>query len=238
MEHLQRQQEAKLEMNLQEKHLLQAQLLFAQHAAAAARASGSRLDSALFGHPDGQMYPSGQPALKSHLSKADPDEEDEDSEEEGQGVADPEEQDEVEDDDDDEEDEEEGSPHQLAKKPRFQSVAGFPFPPYSAPQLSAVKQKAESPPSVIKQEQEEKELQSPAGQQAFTSPNGFCDWGYDEPFKQVRGLFLPFYGGLLHFFSHYKLIKSPFATHLSACGYSSMIPASNGVETNICGFHF
>lgn len=190
MEHLQRQQEAKLEMNLQEKHLLQAQLLFAQHAAAAARASGSRLDSALFGHADGQMYPSAQPALNSHLSKADPDEEDEDSAEEEHGIADPEEQDEVE--DDDEVDEEVGGPHQLAKKPRFQHIAGFPFPPYSASQLSAVKQKAESPPLVIKQEQEEKELQSPAGQQAFTSPNSFTDWGYDEPFKQVSGLFCLF----------------------------------------------
>ncbi|KAG7231097.1 hypothetical protein INR49_027137 [Caranx melampygus] len=86
MEQLQRQQEAKLEMNLQEKQLLQAQLLFAQHAATA-RAAGARLNPALF----------------------------------------------------------------------------------------------------VKQEREEKDLSSPVGQHAFTSPNGFTDWGYDEPFKQRGG---------------------------------------------------
>lgn len=188
MEHLQRQQEAKLEMNLQEKHLLQAQLLFAQHAAAA-RASGSRLDSALFGKADGQTYPAAQPALNSHLSRIDPDEEGEDSDSEEQEMVEPEEHDEMEEDDDDDEEEEENGPHQQVKKPRFQQVAGFPFPPYSTSQL-LVKQMAESPPSVTKQEHEEKELRSPAGQQAFTSPNGFADWGYDEPFKQVSCLLI------------------------------------------------
>ncbi|XP_070764028.1 AT-rich interactive domain-containing protein 3B-like [Enoplosus armatus] len=177
MEQLQRQQEAKLEMNLQEKHLLQAQLLFAQHAAAA-RASGSRIDSALFGKADGQTYQAAQQALNSHL---DPDEEDEDSDEEEEEMVEPEENDEVEEDDDEEE---ENGPHQQAKKPRLQQVAGFPFPPYSTSQSSAVKQMSDSPPSAIKQEHEEKEVLSPAGQQAFTSPNGFTDWGYDELCKQ------------------------------------------------------
>ncbi|XP_044048913.1 AT-rich interactive domain-containing protein 3B-like isoform X1 [Siniperca chuatsi] len=179
MEQLQRQQEAKLEMNLQEKHLLQAQLLFAQRAAAA-RASGSRMDSALFGKAEGQIHQAAQQALNSHLSRIDPDEEDEDSDEEEQEMVEPEENDEVEEDDE----EEENGPHQQAKKPRLQQVAGFSFPPYSTSQSSAVKQMSESPPSAIKQEHEEKELQSPAGQQAFTSLNGFADWGYDEPFKQ------------------------------------------------------
>ncbi|KAM9351497.1 AT-rich interactive domain-containing protein 3B-like [Symphorus nematophorus] len=180
MEHLQRQQEAKLEMNLQEKHLLQAQLLFAQHAAAAAaaRASGSRLDSALFGKADGQTYQAAQQALNSHLNRIDPDEEDEDSDEEGQEMVEPEENDEM------EEDKEEEEEDQQAKKLQLQQVAGLPFPPYSRSHSSAVKQMSESPPSAIKQEQEEKELLSPAGQQAFTSPNSFADWGYDESFKQ------------------------------------------------------
>ncbi|KAI4825830.1 hypothetical protein KUCAC02_021495 [Chaenocephalus aceratus] len=120
MEQLQRQQEAKLGMNLQEKHLLHAQLLFAQHAAAA-RASGSRLDPALFGKPDGQTYLAAQQAYNSRI---DPDEEDEDSDEEEQEM------------------------------------------------------------QQYKEEQEETELLSPAGQQAFTSPNGFADWGFDESFKQ------------------------------------------------------
>ncbi|XP_051239056.1 AT-rich interactive domain-containing protein 3A-like [Dicentrarchus labrax] len=178
MEHLQRQQGAKLEnLNLQEKHLLQAQLLFAQHAAAV-RASGSRLDSSLFGKADGQTYQAAQQALNCHLSRIDPDEEDEDSDEEEQEMVEPEEN------DDEDEDEENNMPHQQVKKPRLQQVAGFPFPPYSTSHSSVVKQMSESPPSAIKQEEEEKELLSPAGQQAFTSPNGFADWGYDEPFKQ------------------------------------------------------
>ncbi|XP_035520268.1 AT-rich interactive domain-containing protein 3B-like [Morone saxatilis] len=179
MEHLQRQQGAKLEMNLQEKHLLQAQLLFAQHAAAV-RASGSRLDSSLFGKADGQTYQAAQQALNRHLSRIDPDEEDEDSNEEEQEMVEPEEND----DEDEDEEEENNMPHQQAKKPRLQQVAGFPFPPYSTSHSSVVKQMSESPPSAIKQEEEEKELLSPTGQQAFTSPNGFADWGYDEPFKQ------------------------------------------------------
>lgn len=173
MEHLQRQQEAKLEMNLQEKQLLQAQLLFAQHAAAA-RASGSKLDSALFSKADGQPYSVAPPALNSHLSRMEPDEEDEDSDEE-----------EPEDQADAEEDEEENSLHQHAKKPRLHQVAGLNLSPYSSSQLSAGKQMADSPPPATKQEHEEKEVQSPAGQQAFTSPNGFADWGYDDTFKQV-----------------------------------------------------
>ncbi|KAI3371200.1 hypothetical protein L3Q82_023821 [Scortum barcoo] len=191
MEQLHRQQGAKLEMNLQEKHLLQAQLLFAQHAtaAAAARASASRLDPASFGKADGQAYQVSQQALNSHFSRQGPDEEDEESdeeeEEEKQGLLEPRGNNEVEEDDgeEEEEEEEENGPHQQAKKPRLQQVAGFPFPPFSTPQSSAVKQT--SPPSEVKQEQEEKDLLSPAGQQAFTSPNGFADWGYDEPFKQA-----------------------------------------------------
>lgn len=184
MEQLQRQQGAKLEMNLQEKHLLQAQLLFAQHAAAA-RASASRLDPALFGKAGGQTYQAAQQAFNNHLGRMDPGEEDEDSDEEELGMVEPEENDEEEEDEEDEEEEENG-PHQQAKKPRLKQVAGFPFPPYSTSHSSAVKQM--SPPSAIKQEHEEKELVSPAGQQAFTSPNGFADWGYDEPFKQVSYL--------------------------------------------------
>ncbi|KAE8296156.1 AT-rich interactive domain-containing protein 3B [Larimichthys crocea] len=180
MEQLQRQQEAKLEMNLQDKHLLHAQLLFAQHAAIAARASGSRLDSALLGKANGQTYQAAQQALNGQHSRIDPDDEDEDSDEEDQEIE-PEENDDVEEDEDEEDDEETG-PHQQAKKPRLQQVSGLPFPPYSTSQPSAVR--PTSPPSAIKQEQEEKELLSPAGQQAFTSPNGFGDWGYDEPFKQ------------------------------------------------------
>lgn len=186
MEHLQRQQEAKVEMNLQEKHLLQAQLLFAQQAAAAAaaaaaRASGSRLDSAFLGKADVQPYPAAQPGFNSHQSGMDPEEDDEDSDKDEQEMV--EEHDDVEEDDDDDDDdgdEAENDPQMQAKRPRFQPAAGFPFLPYS----TAGKQ-MESPLPAAKQEQEEKEIPSPRGQQTFTSPNGFTDWGYDEPYRQV-----------------------------------------------------
>lgn len=184
MEQLQRQQEAKAEMNLQEKHLLQAQLLFAQHAAAAAaaRAAGTKIDSALFGKADGQTYDSVQKALNNHLSRTNPDAEDEDSDEDEQEMV---ENDEMEEDEEEDEDEEENGLHQQAKKPRLQQVPGFPFPPYSMSRTTGMRQMSDSPPSEIKQEHEEKDLLSPAGQQTFTSPNGFSDWGCDEPFKQV-----------------------------------------------------
>lgn len=179
MEQLQRQQGAKLEMNLQEKQLLQAQLLFAHHAAAA-RASGTRLDTALFGKADGQIYQAAQQAMNSHPTGIDAEEDDEESDEEEQEMMEPEENDDM---DEDEDDDNCGPYQQQEKKPGLQHVPGFLFPSFSAAQSAAVKQ--QSPPSAIKQEPEEKELLSPAGQRSFTSPNGFADWSYDEPFKQV-----------------------------------------------------
>ncbi|KAM9854517.1 AT-rich interactive domain-containing protein 3B-like [Aulostomus maculatus] len=174
MEQLQRQQEAKLDLNLQGQHLLQAQLLFAQHAAAAAaaaRASGSRLD---LSKADGQTYQAAQQAL----NRMEADEEDDDSDEEEQEMAEP-------DENDEEEEEEDDEAHQQAKKSRQQQLPGFPFNLYSSSHSAAAgKQLSSSPPPNIKQEHEEKDLTSPAGQPAFTSPNGVTDWGYDEAFKQ------------------------------------------------------
>ncbi|KAF3688685.1 AT-rich interactive domain-containing protein 3B [Channa argus] len=180
MEQLQRQQEAKLDMNLQEKHLLQAQLILAQHAAAAG-ATGSKLDSALFGKAGGQNYQAAQHTLNNHLSRIDPGEEEEDSDEEGQEMI---ENDKMDDDDEEEEEEEEENGlHQQANKPRLQQVPGFSFPSYSMTHSSAAKQRSESPPSAVKQKHEENGLLSPAGQHTFTTPNSFTDC-FDDPFKQ------------------------------------------------------
>uniref|UniRef100_UPI003AB090C9 AT-rich interactive domain-containing protein 3B-like n=1 Tax=Centroberyx gerrardi TaxID=166262 RepID=UPI003AB090C9 len=182
MEQLQRQQEAKLELSRQEKHLRQAQLLFAKHAAAA-RASGSRLDSALFGNGrDGEPYHTAQQTMNSkidpELVKEERDEDsDMDDDDEERDIVEPEENDEVED-----EEEENGPQHQV-KKPRLQQDPAFSFAPYSTSHPPAVKQLTASPPAV-KQEPDEKDLLSPVGQHSFTSPSGFADWGYDEPFKQ------------------------------------------------------
>lgn len=194
MEHLQRQQEAKVDVNLQEKHPLQAQFLFAQQAAAA-RASASRLNSALLGGPDIHAFPGAHQGFLRQQSGVDPQEEEdgEDSDKEGQDeMVDEEEHDEVEEGDDDNDDEEddgglgdeqENDPEQ-AKRPRFQPAAGFPFLPYP----SAEKQTEPSLPAVSKQEQEEKEIEFPPGPQAFTSPNGLADWSFEERYRQVSPL--------------------------------------------------
>lgn len=180
MEHLQRQQEGKLELNLQEKQLLQAQLMFAHHAAAAARASGARLDTPAFPKADGQTYPAAQPPSNSRLLRHPGDEGEESDEEEEAEAVDPEERNEMEEDEEDEEN---------AKRARLQQVPAFPFPPYPTPQFSALKQTAEA--SSLKQEHED-EACSPAGQRGFTSPGDFADWSYDEQLKQVG--FPPFHG--------------------------------------------
>lgn len=190
MEHLQRQQGAKLDMNLQEKHF-QAQLLFAQRtaaAAAAARASGASLDSVLFGKADGQAYQQAQQVLKSHLSRMNPEEEDDTDDEEQDLMDSDREEEDDEDDDEEEENVNVNGFHQPTKKSRLLPPPGFPFSLYSTPQSTSVKHMAETPSPAVKQEHEEKDILSPvsAGQHAFISPNGLTDWGYDEPIKQVR----------------------------------------------------
>ncbi|XP_069018796.1 AT-rich interactive domain-containing protein 3B-like [Embiotoca jacksoni] len=120
MEQLHRHQEAKLEMNLQEKHLPQTQLLFAQQATAA-RASGSRQDH--------------------HLSRMDSEEEDEDSDEEERDILEPE--------DNEEEEEEENGPYEQAKRSQLQQASPYSTSPSAAveqmPQSpsSAIKQEDE-----------------------------------------------------------------------------------------------
>lgn len=161
MEQLQRQQGAKLEMNLQEKHLLQAQLLFAQQAAAA---RASRPDS--LGRANGQMYRAAQHNLsRLDLKVEDPQEAEEMLEPEGG-------------EEEDEEGDEHG-PHVQAKKQDLQQVSRFQ--PYNT-SLPAAE------PGSAGLKQEERDRSSPAGQTVFASPNGFTDWSYDELFKQVRCL--------------------------------------------------
>lgn len=181
MEQLQRQQEAKLEMDRQ------AQLLFAKHVAAA-RASGSRLDPTFLGkREDRETYQTGQQSMDGNLSNMDPEMDDEErdqgSDEDGeeQEMAE-----EIEEDEGEEEDEKDGPLH-LTKTPRLQQDPASTFSlPYSTSPSPIVKQLTISPPSTVKQEPENKDLLSPVGQHSFTSPNGFTDWGYDELFKQVR----------------------------------------------------
>uniref|UniRef100_A0A8C5E5X6 AT-rich interactive domain-containing protein 3 n=1 Tax=Gouania willdenowi TaxID=441366 RepID=A0A8C5E5X6_GOUWI len=167
MEQLQRQHEAKMEMSLQERHLLQAQFLFAQQAAAA-QASNSIQDAAMYTNPDRQTS-----LANPYLSRADlQEEEEEDSDEEGLEMDLEPEENNVE--EDEEEDEEE------AKKLQIQQVSPLPFRSPS----TAVEQTSGSRPLVVKQEHVEKNQVSPVGSNTFMSPNSFPDWGYDEQFKQ------------------------------------------------------
>ncbi|MEQ2266716.1 hypothetical protein XENORESO_016369 [Xenotaenia resolanae] len=167
MEQLQRHQGAKMEMNMQEKHL-QAQFLLAQQAAAA-RASDCRPESVLFGKADEQIHRTTQHALRNPLNKTEPKQENEDSDREEQEMLEPEEGDESENEVDE-------------KKIRLPLVSRFQ--PYSTSLPIAMEQMSEPSPSAVKEEQEEKNLSPPAGQTRFTSPNGLADWGYDELFKQ------------------------------------------------------
>ncbi|XP_038129826.1 AT-rich interactive domain-containing protein 3B [Cyprinodon tularosa] len=161
MEQLQRHQGAKLEMNLQEKHLLQAQFLLAQQAAAA-RASGSRPDSLLFGKADAEIPPATQYGHSNPQTKTVPKQEDEEWDGEEQEMLEPEEGVEL------EEEEEE------------KKVSGFQ--PYSTSLPAAVEQTSQPP--AVKEEREEKNLSSPVGQTTYTPPTSLADWGYEELFKQ------------------------------------------------------
>ncbi|XP_054897088.1 AT-rich interactive domain-containing protein 3B isoform X2 [Poeciliopsis prolifica] len=164
MEQLQRHPGTKLEMNLQEKHFLQAQFLLAHQAAATRGPSGSRPDPLLCDEPDG-------PIPQTVLNQTELKQESEDSDREQREMQEPEGGDEL---------EEEGEERKMS----FQHVSHFQ--PYSTSLLSAVEQRSEPSPPRVKEEQEEKNLLPPVGQSSFTSPNGLADWGYDELFK-LRG---------------------------------------------------
>uniref|UniRef100_A0A096MIB3 AT-rich interactive domain-containing protein 3 n=1 Tax=Poecilia formosa TaxID=48698 RepID=A0A096MIB3_POEFO len=158
MEQLQRHPGAKLEMNLQEKHFLQAQFLLAHQAAAARGAGGSRPDPLLCGEPDGPIH-------QTVPNQREPKQESEDSDGEQREMLEP------------------GEGDDLGEV-GFERVLRFqPFSPFL---LSSAELKSEPSPSAVKEEQEEKNLLPPAGQSSFTSPSGLADWGYDELFK-LRG---------------------------------------------------
>ncbi|KAK0144181.1 AT-rich interactive domain-containing protein 3B [Merluccius polli] len=189
MEHLQRQLEAKLDHP--DKHLQQAQLLFAKHAADARALP----DAAYFGKgaPDGKNHRPGHQMYKFEpgVRKGDLGESFYDDEErkldESEGTD--EEMDEEEDDDDNEEEEDEqgvgvGVPGPQMKKPRLhQDPAAY----YSAlsPRRRLLGVVGPSPrrPRALKEEPDEKDLSSPAERHGLTSPDGFADWGFDDSSK-------------------------------------------------------
>ncbi|XP_068613475.1 AT-rich interactive domain-containing protein 3B-like [Brachionichthys hirsutus] len=186
MEQLQRQQQARLEMERKERKLREAHIMYAQQVAAqqailaAARASGAPfLGKGLAGGVPG----SGLPPRVSNQSSVDSEREDDEDRGRDSG-----------DDDDDNgmmegdegSDEDEGSAtgleflrkQTLALQQSASRVPARPFGSYSA----SAPQRTASPPIKVKQEPDEG--LSPAGPHSATSPNGQADWGFDDHFRQ------------------------------------------------------
>lgn len=187
MEQLQRQQQARLEMERKERKIREAHIMYAQQVAAqqailaAARASGASFMGK--GLPGG-IAGGGLPPRVSNQSSVDSDREDDEDRGRDSG-----------DEDDDNEmmegdegsDDDEGSAsgleflrkQTLALQQNASRVPARPFGSYSA----SAPQRAASPPVRVKQEPDEG--LSPAGAHSATSPNGQADWGFDDHFRQV-----------------------------------------------------
>ncbi|XP_054626653.1 AT-rich interactive domain-containing protein 3B-like [Dunckerocampus dactyliophorus] len=188
MEQLQRQQQARLEMERKERKLREAHIMYAQQVAAqqailaAARASGANFMGK--GLAVGAMPGGGLPPRMSNQSSVDS--EKEDDEDRGRDSADEEDDNEMM-DGDERSDEEEGgaSGLEFLRKQTLalqQSAARIQQArPYGSFAASAP-QRAASPPIRVKQEPDEG--LSPAGAHPATSPNGQADWSFDDHFRQ------------------------------------------------------
>lgn len=190
MEQLQRQQQARLEMERKERKLREAHIMYAQQVAAqqailaAARASGaSFMGKGLAGVVPGV----GLPPRVSNQSSVDS--EREDDEDRGRYSGDEDDDNEMmEGDEGSDEDEASASGLEFLRKQTLalqQSASRIPARPYGSYSASAP-QRAASPPIRVKQEPDEG--LSPAGPHSATSPNGQADWGLDDHFRQVSAL--------------------------------------------------
>ncbi|XP_037608393.1 AT-rich interactive domain-containing protein 3B-like isoform X1 [Sebastes umbrosus] len=186
MEQLQRQQQARLEMERKERKLREAHIMYAQQVAAqqailaAARASGaSFMGKGLAGVVPGV----GLPPRVSNQSSVDS--EREDDEDRGRYSGDEDDDNEMmEGDEGSDEDEASASGLEFLRKQTLalqQSASRIPARPYGSYSASAP-QRAASPPIRVKQEPDEG--LSPAGPHSATSPNGQADWGLDDHFRQ------------------------------------------------------
>ncbi|XP_026149750.1 AT-rich interactive domain-containing protein 3B isoform X1 [Mastacembelus armatus] len=186
MEQLQRQQQARLEMErkerkLREAHIMYAQQVAAQHAIlAAARASGaSFMGKGMAGGIPGGGLP---PRVSNQTSV---DSEREDDEDRGRDSGDEDDDNEmIEGDEGSDEDEGSASGLEFLRKQTLalqQSASRIPARPFGSYSASAP-QRSASPPVRVKQEPDEG--LSPAGPQSATSPNGQADWGFDDHFRQ------------------------------------------------------
>ncbi|XP_028814938.1 AT-rich interactive domain-containing protein 3A-like isoform X1 [Denticeps clupeoides] len=204
MEQLQKQQQAKLEMERKERHLREAHILYAQQVAAqqaimaSARAQGGPLLPDFYGKGSiekalkaSHLHPNTTASTQGGISSA-RDGEDEDArgdgrEREGGSEGEDDEEDEMMEGEEASEEENEGL--EFLRKQSLalqQGPAGvpplYPYPVYSA-SPSAAKKRPRSPSTKVKDEPEDKSP-SPTGPPAFSTPNGLGDWSFEESFKQ------------------------------------------------------
>ncbi|XP_048861492.1 AT-rich interactive domain-containing protein 3B-like isoform X1 [Brienomyrus brachyistius] len=176
MEQLQRQQQARLEMERKEQRLREAHVMYVQQVAAqqailaAARTSGGLFSGKASECRQGGGE-SGRSCGEGARDSEGEDEEDEEAMEDEEGC---------------EEDAASGGTaleylreQSLALQKATSRLPAHPCPPYLAPGPQC----ATSPPVRVKQEPEE-ESRSPAGPPSATSPNGQADWSYEEQLKQ------------------------------------------------------
>uniref|UniRef100_A0A8C6U8W6 AT-rich interactive domain-containing protein 3 n=1 Tax=Neogobius melanostomus TaxID=47308 RepID=A0A8C6U8W6_9GOBI len=186
MEQLQRQQQARLEMERKERKLREAHIMYAQQVAAqqailaAARASGAGfMGKAMAGVVPG----GGLPPRMSNQSSVDS--EREDDEDRGRDSGEEDDDTEMMEGDEGSDDEESSaSGLEFLRKQTLalqQSAARIPARPFGSYSASAP-QRVASPPVRVKQEPDEG--LSPAGAHSATSPNGQADWGFDDHFRQ------------------------------------------------------
>ncbi|XP_076851126.1 AT-rich interactive domain-containing protein 3B [Brachyhypopomus gauderio] len=197
MEQLQRQQQARLDMERKERRLREAHLMYAQQVAAqqailaAARASTVGIAGKAPGPVGGGAARdrSDTERQDSRSGRDSGDEEEDDDDDEG---AEEDDDDMMEGDrgsDEEEEDEEDGvvsgleflRKQTLALQQGPARLQGPPFGSYTGSAVSGA-QREPSPPVKVKQEPEEG--LSPAAPASATSPNGQADWSFDEPFRQ------------------------------------------------------
>ncbi|XP_052007882.1 AT-rich interactive domain-containing protein 3B-like [Xyrauchen texanus] len=195
MEQLQRQQQARLDMERKERMLREAHIMYAQQVAAqqailaAARASGAGFMGKSFS--TGAVPPLGVGQLSRVSNQSSVDSEREDEEERGRDSGE-------EDDDDEDEmmegdegsEEDDGAPsgleflrkQTLALQQGAAQIPARPFGNFGDSPTPAGTQRALSLPVRVKQETED-DL-SPLARPSASSPNGQADWSYDEHFKQ------------------------------------------------------
>ncbi|KAM9496334.1 AT-rich interactive domain-containing protein 3B isoform 1-T1 [Clarias gariepinus] len=196
MEQLQRQQQAKLDMERKERHMSEAHILYAQQLAAqhaimaSARAQGIPINPEYFNSSREQVLKSQEPPTRvSTQSSLESAQGREDDEEMNRGPASAGEDDEDEEmmdgEDGSEDDEGEGleflRKQSLALQQQGVGIAPYAFPVYAA-SPPAAKKRARSPPPKVKDEPEDSP--SPTEQHSFNTPNGLADWSFDDSIKQ------------------------------------------------------